>query len=120
MSFRKKYLITDQRLFRNHYVSLDTGQKLIGASGQVDGLQVKTRALFAAPQTMAEIGSGLAADYQVRDWSQTQGSLFQAIKMEKIMVSVLLLCVVAVAAFNIILICNRRLPRRYRNHLSLL
>jgi lipoprotein-releasing system permease protein len=40
--------------------------------------------------------------YTVTDWSQTQGSLFRAVKMEKIMVSVLLLSVVAVAAFNII------------------
>jgi lipoprotein-releasing system permease protein len=75
---------------------------LIGSKGAVDGLQVKTSELFLAPQTMAEIGTGLPAGYQVKDWSQTQGSLFQAVKMEKIMVSLLLLCVVAVAAFNIV------------------
>lgn len=84
------------------YVSLVTGQKLLGSKGAVDGLQVKTSELFSAPQTMAEIGIDLSANYQVKDWSQTQGSLFQAVKMEKIMVSLLLLCVVAVAAFNIV------------------
>ncbi|MEH6569786.1 MAG: lipoprotein-releasing ABC transporter permease subunit [Halioglobus sp.] len=84
------------------YVSLATGQKLLGSKGAVDGLQVKTSELFSAPQTMAEIGVDLPANYQVKDWSQTQGSLFQAVKMEKIMVSLLLLCVVAVAAFNIV------------------
>ena len=84
------------------YVSLTTGQKLIGSKGAVDGLQVKTRELFSAPNTMAEIGADLPNNYQVKDWSQTQGSLFQAVKMEKIMVSLLLLCVVAVAAFNIV------------------
>lgn len=84
------------------YVSLETGQKLIGSKGSVDGLQVKTRELFSAPNTMAEIGADLPGNYQVKDWSQTQGSLFQAVKMEKIMVSLLLLCVVAVAAFNIV------------------
>ncbi len=40
--------------------------------------------------------------YSVKDWSQTQGSLFRAVKMEKLMVSLLLLSVVAVAAFNIV------------------
>jgi len=68
----------------------------------VDGLQVKTRELFSAPKTMAEIAADLPPGFEVRDWSQTQGSLFRAVKMEKIMVSLLLLCVVAVAAFNIV------------------
>jgi lipoprotein-releasing system permease protein len=84
------------------YVSLATGQRLMGQRGRVDGLQVKTRELFGAPQTMTEIADSLSEDYRVRDWSQTQGTLFQAVKMEKIMVSLLLLCVVAVAAFNIV------------------
>ena len=38
----------------------------------------------------------------MKDWSQTQGSLFRAVKLEKLMVSLLLLSVVAVAAFNIV------------------
>jgi lipoprotein-releasing system permease protein len=84
------------------YVSLQSGQRLLGAKGQVDGLQVKTRELFSAPQTMAEIAAGLPPQYKVKDWSETQGSLFRAVKMEKIMVSLLLLSVVAVAAFNIV------------------
>jgi lipoprotein-releasing system permease protein len=84
------------------YVSLDSGHKLFGGQGQVDGLQVKTRDLFAAPGIMAQLARQLPGEYRVRDWSQTQGSLFAAVKMEKIMVSLLLLSVVAVAAFNIV------------------
>ncbi|MDG2047991.1 MAG: lipoprotein-releasing ABC transporter permease subunit [Halioglobus sp.] len=84
------------------YVSLVTGQKLLGSKGQVDGLQVKTRDLFAAPEIMRNIAKKLPNTYAVKDWSQTQGSLFSAVKLEKLMVSLLLLSVVAVAAFNII------------------
>nr|MBP6723790.1 ABC transporter permease [Halioglobus sp.] len=84
------------------YVSLATGQKLLGQSGHVDGLQVKTTDLFAAPAIMAQLAQGLPADFEVSDWSQSQGSLFRAVKMEKLMVSLLLLSVVAVAAFNIV------------------
>jgi lipoprotein-releasing system permease protein len=84
------------------YVSLSAGQKLLGQKGVVDGLQVKTLDLFSAPATMAQLGANLADGYLVRDWSQTQGSLFTAVKMEKLMVSLLLLSVVAVAAFNIV------------------
>ena len=84
------------------YVSLATGQKLLGSKGAVDGLQVKTTDLFSAPETMLRIARDLPAHYTVRDWSQTQGSLFRAVKLEKLMVSLLLLSVVAVAAFNIV------------------
>ena len=40
--------------------------------------------------------------YRYRDWSETQGSLFQAVKMEKRLVALLLFSVVIVAAFNIV------------------
>mgnify|MGYP001546948840 FL=1 len=84
------------------YVSLETAQKLLGQRGRVDGLQVRTTDLFAAPDIMAGLAGSLPSGYQVSDWSQSQGSLFRAVKMEKIMVSLLLLSVVAVAAFNIV------------------
>ena len=84
------------------YVSLETGRKLLGTKGMVDGLQVRTRDLFTAPLTMRGLSQELGGDYTVKDWSQTQGSLFRAVKLEKVMVSLLLLSVVAVAAFNIV------------------
>jgi lipoprotein-releasing system permease protein len=84
------------------YVSLATGQKLLGQRGAVDGLQLKTGDLYSAPSVIAALAPMLPAGYEARDWSQTQGSLFQAVKMEKLMVSLLLLSVVAVAAFNIV------------------
>ena len=83
------------------YVSLVAGRNY-WAHKQVGGLQVKTADLFGAPQTMAALAAELGDGYDVKDWSQTQGSLFRAVKMEKVMVSLLLLSVVAVAAFNIV------------------
>jgi len=84
------------------YVSLTTGQKLLGSKGFVDGLQVRTVDLFTAPATMSSLARALPQQYTIKDWSQTQGSLFRAVKLEKLMVSLLLLSVIAVAAFNII------------------
>lgn len=84
------------------FVSLATGQKLFGEGDRVSGLQIKTLDLFTAPQTMASLQNDLPRGLSVVDWSETQGSLFRAVKMEKVMVSVLLLSVVAVAAFNIV------------------
>lgn len=84
------------------YVGIAAGQKLLGPRDGVDGLQLRTEDLFRAPAIVARLRESLPADYRLRDWSQTQGSLFQAVKMEKILVSLLLLSVVAVAAFNIV------------------
>jgi lipoprotein-releasing system permease protein len=84
------------------YVSLQTGQRLFATGSGVDGLQLRTVDLMTAPRTLAALAPGLPPGLVVRDWSQTQGSLFRAVKMEKIMVGLLLLSVVAVAAFNIV------------------
>lgn len=83
------------------YVSLDTARRLLGR-GEVDGLQIKVDELFAAPEITAALKQALPADLIVTDWRSSQGSLFTAVQMEKITVGLLLLSVVAVAAFNIV------------------
>ncbi|MNZ37150.1 Lipoprotein-releasing system transmembrane protein LolE [compost metagenome] len=70
---------------------------------QVEGVRLKLKDLFQAPQVAWEIaGSFGSEDYVARDWTRSHGSLFQAIQMEKTMIGLLLLLIVAVAAFNII------------------
>ncbi len=84
------------------YVSLVTGQKLLGQKNTVAGLQLKTEHLMTAPAVLKQLARDLGDEYTVTDWTQTQGSLFRAVKMEKLMVTLLLFAVVAVAAFNIV------------------
>ncbi|MFN2288243.1 MAG: lipoprotein-releasing ABC transporter permease subunit [Chromatocurvus sp.] len=84
------------------YVSLNTAQRLTDRPGDVSGLQVKTDDLFMAPSIMGRVRERLGPGVTAVDWSQTQGSLFRAVRMEKITVALLLLSVVAVAAFNIV------------------
>ncbi|WP_137817864.1 lipoprotein-releasing ABC transporter permease subunit [Pseudomonas sp. 2FG] len=70
---------------------------------QVQGLRLKFADLFQAPRTAWEIAGQLGdKDYYARDWTRTHGNLYQAIRMEKAMIGLLLLLIVAVAAFNII------------------
>jgi lipoprotein-releasing system permease protein len=69
---------------------------------QVQGVRLALTDLYAAPQVSTAIAGGLGADYKADDWTHTQGSLFSAMKMEKTMIGLLLLMIVAVAAFNII------------------
>ncbi|WP_434604552.1 lipoprotein-releasing ABC transporter permease subunit [Pseudomonas sp. R1-7] len=70
---------------------------------QVQGLRLKFDDLFQAPRVAWNIAQQLGEDrYYARDWTRTHGNLYQAIRMEKAMIGLLLLLIVAVAAFNII------------------
>lgn len=93
----------DQQLALIH---LDDAARLLRYTGsqglQVQGLQVKVPDIYRAAPILAEAQNRLGEDYRVRDWSQTQGSLFQAVKMEKLVIGVLLSIIIAVAAFNIV------------------
>ncbi|PVZ20422.1 MULTISPECIES: lipoprotein-releasing ABC transporter permease subunit [unclassified Pseudomonas] len=70
--------------------------------GQVQGIRLKFDDLFQAPRLASKLASQLQGDYYARDWTRTHGNLYQAIRMEKNMIGLLLLLIVAVAAFNII------------------
>ncbi len=71
--------------------------------GQVQGVRLAFADLFQAPQLAWELSARLGqGDYIARDWTRTHGNLYQAIRMEKTMIGLLLLLIVAVAAFNII------------------
>ena len=70
---------------------------------QVEGVRLKLRDLFRAPQVSWDIANSLQGqEFIARDWTRSHGNLFQAIQMEKTMIALLLLLIVAVAAFNII------------------
>lgn len=82
-------------------IHLTDAQKFLRQPG-VQGLHVKTEDLYSAGPIMNRVRVNLGDEFRVRDWSQTQGSLFQAVKMEKIVVASLLMIIIAVAAFNIV------------------
>jgi lipoprotein-releasing system permease protein len=70
---------------------------------QVQGIRLKFDDLFQAPRVAWTIAQQLGEDhFYARDWTRTHGNLYQAIRMEKAMIGLLLLLIVAVAAFNII------------------
>ena len=72
-------------------------------TNQVQGLRLKLDDLFQAPRVAWEIARTLTDnDFYARDWTRSHGNLYQAIRMEKTMIGLLLLLIVAVAAFNII------------------
>ncbi|ARU26778.1 lipoprotein-releasing ABC transporter permease subunit [Cellvibrio sp. PSBB006] len=88
----------DQTLAMIH---IDDAKRLFRYQG-VQGLHVKVTDIYRAGPVMGELAGDFGDSYTVKDWSQTQGSLFQAVKMEKIVIAALLCIIIAVAAFNIV------------------
>lgn len=82
------------------YVHLGDAKRLFQRS-DVQGVRIWFDDPELAPEKMAELHAKYP-DYRVRDWTSMQGSLFAAIRNEKRMIGLLLLVIVAVAAFNIV------------------
>jgi len=70
--------------------------------GQVEALRISFDDLFKAPTAIWDIARAVPGQNRVSDWTKTHGNLFQAIQMEKTMIALLLLLIIAVAAFNIV------------------
>jgi len=84
------------------FIHLRDGQKLFQLGDRVEGVRVQLDDLFKAPTVLPQLLNGWPEGSLAKPWSETQGSLFKAVKMEKTMISLLLLAIVAIAAFNII------------------
>lgn len=89
----------DQRLAMIH---LHDAQKVFRLGQAVHGVELRVEELYQASDVVAEVVKPWQSKLIAKDWSQTQGSLFAAVKMEKTVIGVLLMIIVAVAAFNII------------------
>ena len=83
-------------------IHMSDGAKILRMNDSVHGLRLKMENLLDAPKVAREIAYDLDAGFYSVDWTRTHGNLFQAIKMEKTMIGLLLMVIVAVAAFNII------------------
>jgi lipoprotein-releasing system permease protein len=88
------------------YVHWQDAARLARHADAVAGLRIQFTDLFDAPHRVRELVDALSMRndqaFYASDWTRTQGSLFQAIKMEKTMIALLLTLIMAVAAFNIV------------------
>jgi lipoprotein-releasing system permease protein len=70
--------------------------------GGATGLRLKFDDVMRAPARAAAVAAALGDGVTVRDWTQEHAAYFRAIRIEKTMMSLILMLVVAVAAFNIV------------------
>ncbi len=83
-------------------INLRDAQALYHMGRQVTGVRLKLTHVEQAPQIRRALSAKLPLYDQVRDWSQEHANFFRALKTEKTVMFVILLLIVAVAAFNIV------------------
>jgi lipoprotein-releasing system permease protein len=83
-------------------VHLQDASGLAGTRGLPSGLRLKFSDIFAAPVRTPQINAALGGRFEVSDWSIENASYFRAVRIEKTMMSLILMLIVAVAAFNIV------------------
>jgi lipoprotein-releasing system permease protein len=83
-------------------IHIDDAAKLFRMDNQVTALRIKMDDLLNAPQITLALAKTFAGNYAVSDWTMAHDNFFQAIKMEKKVMSIILLLMVAVSAFNIV------------------
>ncbi len=84
------------------YMALAAAQDIAGLDSSVTGLEVKTTDRWRAPEIAPALAQRLGFPYRTVDWQEQNSSLFQALKLEKLGMGVILLLIVVVAAFNIV------------------
>jgi lipoprotein-releasing system permease protein len=77
-------------------------QKLYRMDERVSGVRLKLDDLFVAPTVVRELANSLGNDLRVSDWTRNHANFFRAVQIEKNMMFLILLLIVAVAAFNIV------------------
>jgi lipoprotein-releasing system permease protein len=80
----------------------DAGKLFKLPSGNVSGLRLMFDDVNDAPRITRELMADLPASYFGFDWTHKYANFFRALKMEKKVMFIILLLIVAVAAFNIV------------------
>ncbi|MEJ2107445.1 MAG: lipoprotein-releasing ABC transporter permease subunit [Acidiferrobacteraceae bacterium] len=82
-------------------MNLDDASRIFFSHG-VTGIRLDLDDLFAAPAVSRDIDRILGKKYRAIDWTEQHASFFRALRLEKIAMFVIMMLVVAVAAFNIV------------------
>lgn len=85
------------------YVHLEDADRLLRNAGKVDALRLRLQDVMTAPEQLHALQTQPAlAGFDVRSWRDEHRTLFNAMRMEKTMVSLMLAVIVLVATFNLV------------------
>jgi lipoprotein-releasing system permease protein len=83
-------------------INLQDAQKLYQMGDAVSGVRLKLDDLFAAREVARELTARLGPGVYATDWTRSHANFFRAVEIEKRVMFIILLLIVAVAAFNVV------------------
>ncbi len=83
-------------------MNIEDAADLFRIPGKVTGLRLQLDDVYQAPRITRELLQTLPAEYRAADWTYQHANFFRALKTEKTVMFVILMLIVAVAAFNIV------------------
>ncbi len=83
------------------FAALDVAERLLDKD-RVDFIQLRVRDMYDAPRLATALSDDLGSDYVAQDWSDMNRSLFSALWIEKMAISLTIGLIVMVAALNIV------------------
>ncbi len=83
------------------YLSLDVAERIFNKS-QPELIQLTVDDIYKAPEVAADISARLGSQYVAYDWTTLNRSLFSALTLEKLAISITIGLIVMVAALNIV------------------
>jgi lipoprotein-releasing system permease protein len=83
-------------------MNITDAAKLFKIPDRVTGLRLEFEDVFSAPQSLRMVMQDMPAQYRGADWTFQHANFFRALKTEKTVMFVILMLIVAVAAFNIV------------------
>jgi lipoprotein-releasing system permease protein len=84
------------------YIDLQAAQKFAGFGNDVTGLEVSTIDKWKSAEFSDSLLAHVKGGVRMEDWQEQNRPLFQALKLEKLGMGVILLLIVVIAAFNIV------------------
>ncbi len=83
-------------------VNIVDAAKLFQMGEGVSGVRLKLQDLFLAPTVVNQLAENFGMEYRLTDWTQQHANFFRAVQTEKRVMFIILMLIVAVAAFNIV------------------
>ena len=84
------------------FLHMPLAARLAGLGDAVSGLRITTDDLFAVSALSWHLLNQLPPGYYSTNWMMTHGNLYAAIQLSRDLVTILLLSIIAVAAFNVV------------------
>jgi lipoprotein-releasing system permease protein len=84
------------------YIAIPQAQKFLGWGDQVNGLEVTVDDIYLADRIALRVEENVGYPYYTRHWQNLNKSLFDALKLEKVVMALILFLIVTVASLNVV------------------